>query len=279
LNFTLKAANRGQPLYEDLREKIRAASLLHLDETSWRLDGEGAWLWYAGNRDVDFFHIDPSRSAEVILEILGDHFGGDIVSDDYAVYNLVLARWRQSCLAHIIRTAKDVATEIRLIADTPVYAADIRFAEAMADFFADVCALDRKRRAGKLPRKKARSLVPTLRKRLRALCTGRLLHPKTLNLRDRLLSDKRDGRKLFTFLTRPGMPPTNNHAERALRGPVLARKISFGSRSAIGAHAFAVLASLLGTAHRQQRSPIPFLFALLTADAATALSALYVDSS
>ena len=149
----------------------------------------------------------------------------------------------------------------------------------MADFFADVCALDKKRRAGNLSRKKARALVPVLRKRLQALCAGRLLHPRTLNLRDRLLSDKRDARKLFTFLTRPGMPPTNNHAERALRGPVLARKISFGSRSPVGAQAFAVLASLLGTARRQHRSPLPFLFALLTANATTAQAALYADSA
>ena len=47
------------------------------------------------------------------------------------------------------------------------------------------------------------------------------------------------------------MPPTNNHAERAL----------------------------LGTARRQSQPIIPFLFALFTADIATAQAALYADSS
>ena len=31
---------------------------------------------------------------------------------------------------------------------------------------------------------------------------------------------------LFTFLRHPGMQPTNNHAERELRRPILRRKVS-----------------------------------------------------
>ena len=279
LNFSLKAARQGQPLYEDLRDKIRASSLLHLDESSWRIDGHGAWLWYAGNSALDFFAVDRSRAAQVIATILGDDFGGDIVSDDYAVYNLVLARFRQTCLAHIIRTAKDIAAEICLMPESKRYADDIRFATAIAEFFQEVCALDQKRRSNRLSRKKARAMVPRLRRRLRALCSRARSHPKAINLQDRLLSPERDAKKLFTFLTRLGMPPTNNHAERALRGPVISRKISFGSRSDVGAHAFAVLASLLGTAHRQNRDPLAFLNALLTQPTPAAQAALYANSA
>ena len=279
LNFSLTAAGRSQPLYDDLREKIRAATLLHLDETSWRWDGLGAWLWYAGNADLDFFHIDRSRATAVIAAMLGDTFGGDIVSDGYAVYDALRARWRQTCLAHIIRTAKELAAEIQLIENPAPYKTDMAFAHAMAGFFSEVCALDHQRRSGHLSRKRARALVPTLRRRLKASCSAQLAHPKALNLRDRLLSPERDAKKLFTFLTRPGMPPTNNHAERALRGPVLARKISFGSRSDTGAHAFAVLASILGTARRQNQPAIPFLYALFTANIATAQAALYANST
>jgi hypothetical protein len=96
LNSSLTAALKGLPLYEDLRAKVRTSSLLHLDETSWRLDGFPAWLWYAGNSDLDFFHIDRSRSTAVITAILGDDFEGDIVSDDYIVYDKIMARFRQT---------------------------------------------------------------------------------------------------------------------------------------------------------------------------------------
>jgi len=279
LNFSLTAAGKSQPLYDDLREKLRASMLLHLDETFWRLNGFPAWLWYAGNAGLDFFHIDRSRATQVIAAILGDDFRGDIVSDGYAVYDAIVARWRQTCLAHIIRTAKEIAAELRLIKGPIDYQPDIDFAVAIAEFFKEVCALDRKRRNSKLSRKQARALVPKLRRRLGVICTMRLSHPKTLNLCDRLISEKRDAKKLFTFLTRPGMPPTNNHAERALRGPVISRKISFGSRSDAGAHAFAVLASLLGTARRQKKPPIPFLHALFTANIQTAQAALYSNST
>jgi hypothetical protein len=279
LNSSLKAAHMGLPLYEDLRSKIRAAMLLHLDETSWRLDGNPAWLWYAGNQDIDFFHIDRSRATEVILAILGDEFCGDVVSDGYIVYDAILARWRQTCLAHIIRTAKDILAELRLLPDIAHHQPDVDFCNAIAEFFSQVCALDRKRHAGRLSRKKARSLIPSLRRRLTAICSVSLLHPKTLNLCDRLTSVKRDAKKLFTFLARPGMPPTNNHAERALRGPVLSRKISFGSRSKTGADTSAILASILGTARRQNQPPLPFLYKLFTTDTPTAQAALYANTA
>jgi len=279
LQFSLTAAEKSEPLYDDLREKIRASTLLHLDETSWRLDGVPAWLWYAGNSDLDFFHINPSRATEVIANILGDDFAGDIVSDGYAVYDVIIARWRQTCLAHIIRTARDIASEIQLIEDHKPYESDIVFANAIAKFFSEVCALDRKRQAGRLSRKQARSMIPALRRRLKSICAVKLSHKKTLNLSDRLISPERDTNKLFTFLTRPGMPPTNNHAERALRGPVISRKISFGSRSESGARAFAILASLIGTAHRQNQPSLNFLCNLFTADIETARASLYQSSA
>lgn len=276
LNFTMAAAHKARPLYEDLKEKIRAAGLLHLDETSWRIDGDPAWLWYAGNADLDFFQIARSRATEVILDILGDDFRGDFVSDGYAVYNAILARWRQTCLAHIIRTAKEIAAEIRLVANPAPYAADLAFLDAIALFFSEVCHLDHLRHENKLPRRKARALIPTLTRRLKALCSATpFAHAKTLNLRDRLLDAKRDAKRLFTFLSRPGMPPTNNHAERALRGPVIARTISFGSRSDHGAEAFAQLASLIGTAKRQGRNPLDLLNTLFTANTTTAHDALF----
>lgn len=279
LNATLTAGNKALPLYEDLRDKLRAAALLHLDETSWRLDGLPAWLWYVGNADLDFFHIDRSRSSAVITAILGDDFNGDIVTDGYIVYDAILARWRQTCLAHIIRTAKDIVAELNLIEDPTPYQHDVAFLETIANFFSEVCKLDHQRRSGRLSRKKARTLVPTLRRRLHAICSGRLVHTKTLNLRDRLLSAKRDAKKLFTFLTRPGMPPTNNHSERALRAEVIARKISFGSRSPAGALAFAVLASILGTARRQRRPLIPLLYSLFTEETPTVQAALFANTA
>ncbi len=95
------------------------------------------------------------------------------------------------------------------------------------------------------------------------------------NLRQRLTDPKRDAPNLFTFLKVNGMPPTNNHAEQALRLPVIFRKICFGSRSLTGAQALAVNLSLLTTAKRQGRSPIELFQEILLHGDDTPLSMIY----
>ena len=95
------------------------------------------------------------------------------------------------------------------------------------------------------------------------------------NLRARITDPKRDALKLFTFLKVNGMPPTNNHAEQALRLPVIFRKISFGSRSLFGAQALATNLSLLTTAKRQQRDPVDLFKTLLLKGSTTPIAALY----
>jgi transposase len=54
--------------------------------------------------------------------------------------------------------------------------------------------------------------------------------------------------KLFVFLYRTDVDPTNNVAERALRPSVIHRKVTGCFRSEWGANAFAALASVIDTA-------------------------------
>ena len=70
VGFDRKASKYGAPLYPDLREKIRISEVVHADETSWRNDGSGHYVWFAGNEKLAFFHIAKSRSTEVANNIL-----------------------------------------------------------------------------------------------------------------------------------------------------------------------------------------------------------------
>jgi len=97
--FSHGAAQQGDGLYEDLRNKIRASHIAHADETHWRIDGQGAFLWYGGNEQVAFFHADSSRSSDVAISIFGESFQGNLVTDSYATYNAVTPKKRQVCLA------------------------------------------------------------------------------------------------------------------------------------------------------------------------------------
>jgi hypothetical protein len=57
MNFDRTAIQNGQPLYEDLEQKVRAANA-HADETHWCEDGINQFVWYAGNDQLAFYLID-----------------------------------------------------------------------------------------------------------------------------------------------------------------------------------------------------------------------------
>jgi transposase len=70
---------------------------------------------------------------------------------------------------------------------------------------------------------------------------------------------------LWTFATVPGVEPTNNHAERGLRGAVILRKVSLGSQSDDGECIVERLLSASVTCRLQKRSLFAYLSEVLAA--------------
>jgi len=68
---------------------------------------------------------------------------------------------------------------------------------------------------------------------------------------------------LWTFADHAGVEPTNNHAERALRGAVIYRKLSLGSQSEHGERRIARLLSAHTTCRLQRRPFHAYLIDLL----------------
>ena len=276
LGFDRKAAGRGTPIYEDLREKIRASDVVHADETSWRDDGVGHYVWFAGNENLAFFHIDRHRSAEVAKTIFGEDFDGTLVRDRYAAYNGIGVDW-QICIAHIITKAKEISTEHALLPQTEKDTATGRFCDRVRDLCSRLCDVGQKLKSGDIPWKAAAKIEKRFVTELSKICKQTLHFKPAETLRTYLAGP--DQKFLFTFLRRPGVPPTNNHAEQSLRHLVIFRKIFFGTRSESGLKTHSILPSLLQTARRQGVHPREFLQTLLTADTATAQAALYNNSS
>ena len=137
------------------------------------------------------------------------------------------------------------------------------------------CAIGRRRNLGELLYSKAQGLIPQLTKIRNEICMNTLKDAAAENLRKRITDPKRDGDRLFAFLEINRMEPTNNHAEQALRLPVIFRKISFGSRSLEGAQKLAVNLSLIGTARRQNKDPIEMFKTILLKGANTPPEILY----
>ena len=70
---------------------------------------------------------------------------------------------------------------------------------------------------------------------------------------------------LWTFASVPGVEPTNNHAERGLRGAVIYRRLSFGSQSEEGERSIERLLSASITCRLQKRSLFAYLSEVLAA--------------
>jgi transposase len=277
LGFDRTAAKKGAPLYEDLREKMRASEVVHADETSWRNNGIGHYAWYAGNSDLAFFHIDRHRSTEVAQALLGLTFDGVLVTDRYAAYNGVHAKERQACLAHLITRAKEISRELRLMEGSSKDTLAETFCEHVARFFSQACAIGKELLRGNLTWKGTRRIEKRLTSELKKICTGTLQYKPAETLRAFLMG--KDQKHLFTFLRHPGVPPTNNQAEQSIRFLVIFRKIMFGTRSEKGLRTHSILPSLVLTSLRQGHKPREFLEVLLTSDTKTAQDALYRNSS
>jgi hypothetical protein len=278
LGFDKKAATKGKPLYEDLREKIKASEFLHADETGWRNNGINHHLWFAGNPDLAFFHIDRHRSSDVAKSIIGSQFDGILITDGYAAYNPINSKARQACLAHLLRNAQEIIDQIDLQKSLGFHDKKARrFCEKIIKLFKTACDCGSLIRSGRIKPEKLPLLKHDFLDQLQTICKSPLQHHAAEKFRKRIFEKEID--RLFTFLTYPYIQPTNNHAEQSLRPAVIHRKITFGNRSFEGINNHGILLSLIHTAKRQNQHPRQFLETLLVADTQTAQAALYNDSS
>ena len=277
LGFDRQAVAKGAAIYDDLRQKIKASAVIHADETSWRSDGIGHFAWYAGNTDLAFFHIDRHRSTAVAQSILGSDFGGVLITDRYAAYNGVNAKERQSCLAHIIRKAKEITQELLLMDSTARDEKAAVFCAGITTLLSKACSAGRDLLAGNLQQTQALCIEKQFASKLQKLCADTLRYKPAETLRVALIG--KDQQYLFTFLRHPGVQPTNNQAEQSIRFLVIFRKIMFGTRSESGLKTHSILPSLVLTAIRQGQPPRQFLQTLLTSDTAKAQAALYCNSA
>lgn len=277
--FDRKATHKGEALYEDLKEKVRASMIAHADETSWREDGINHFVWYAGNEDLAYFHINRHRSSEVAQSILGTDFRGILNSDGYAAYNGVNPKGRQACLAHLIRNAKEIKQEILLKPKRYQDKQAVIFCDAIVNLFKKACEIGQKFINGDIPWDRAGLFERRFYSAIDSIAISKLNTEKAEKFRTRLLDPKKEYNRLFTFLKYQNVQPTNNQAEQSLRNIVIFRKICFGTRSPEGSHSHSVLPSLLLTAKRQGQHPLNFFKTLFLEDTATAQRALYYNSS
>ena len=263
-----------QKQYHRLKLVLRAAGVVHADETGWRTNGKNGYLWTLTTADVKspvtLYHVDRSRGAKVILELLGKAFGsgGDqtLVSDFYSVYDQFDGP-QQKCLTHLLRELRDTISRRPELAQH-------RFFKRCKKLVQDMLRLKKRRK--KLETVEYWHQVDLVEQRLEELSQQQWDDPDADRLTGRLSKYRT---KLTTFLHKKEVDGTNNAAERALRPAVVMRKITGGSRSDDGAKAWAILASVMRTAEQQGRPVLETIKTLLKAEWAGKDIALLTDTS
>jgi hypothetical protein len=247
----LEAGRAVEPLEDQLVEELRQAEVAHVDETSWRQGATALWLWVFVSTEVSLYLI-AYRTAEMLETVLKDAFPGWLMSDGYHVYRAMKRRLR--CWAHLVRKARGLAQCL----DPPAQ----RFGQAVLD---EMTGLMKAVYAAR--ESPGRDLVSACREeveRLRALCQQHreARHEKTRALARELLND---WEAIFQVLAHPELPLTNNEAERALRHWVIARKLSFGTRTLEGSRAYGLLASVIETCRKRRQLPWGYLAQVIRA--------------
>ena len=257
---------RFVPLFEPLAKAILAhqntAALRHADETTWRVQAyrekgrsSRAWLWTSVSADAVYYHIDPSRSAEVAKLLFGSTKDTVVlVCDRLSTYKRlareldgkVILQW---CWAHQRRTFIDCAAgHVRLTRWCRQWIERIaeiyRLNDARLEHYDPTLPLERQSPAFDAAHAKLKQAVDKLFTDAEAELAGmsdRARRAKAL----RSLLNHREG--LCVFVDKPFVPMDNNRAELALRGAVIGRALSFGSDSVKGAAYTAIMYSVAGT--------------------------------
>lgn len=230
LDLTRRAADAVQPVYDAILDRIRGAPVLYIDETSIDVQGENHWIWVFTTPTEAFFVIRKSRGMKVLLEVLTREFVGIIVCDGWRSYSGFTNRI-QRCWAHLLRESKDLAEKIPEA--VPIHEA----LKNLYDQLTDALKSD--------PPPEVRKVMwHSARTRLGQLITGEYANLKVQNF----IGKVSNGFEFwFTFVIQPGVEPTNNRAERALREHVVIRKIIGTLRNSKGTSIHERLMTVLAT--------------------------------
>ena len=247
-----RVARRGEATWHALHDAAGRSMVNGIDETGWNVAAQLRWLWVVVSEQVTVCDILPGRGFEEAASLLGADYEGWLNHDGWAVYYKFLRAGHQSCISHLIRRCRDML-EVCSPAATP-------FPMAVKAILEKGLALRDRYHRGELSTHGLWTATGRLEAELDRRLARSYRDPANQRLANHL---HRERPYLFTFLYCPGLDATNNAAERALRPLVVARKNWGGNRTDKGAHAQAVLSSILATARQQGKNPLDVLIDLL----------------
>jgi transposase len=252
-----------------LKATVKAAPAVNTDDTGWRVGGEPAFLMAFTTDEVTVYQIRERHTNAQVREVIPADYPGVMGCDRGTSYDAQELRdvRQQKCLRHVARSLEEELER------DPGNA----FAQMLKERVEAAHALWRAYRQGKIDRETydrqgaeiSRAVsVRFVKERVRLHFASRCRSPEA-TVRDQVnrrlvegIGEVHARGHLLRFLDDPTIEPTNNRAERALRGAVIARKVSHCSKTERGAEAYAAFVSVIRTARQVGRSVIDALVRL-----------------
>ncbi len=244
--------------HAQLVQAVLSSPAVNLDETGWHTAGEGRTLWTATTPEAAIFRVAEDRHRDRLEELIGKDFEGIACSDRWWAYDHLDPCCRQVCWQHVYRDFRRHAEGLAL--QKAFGEAGLALTERL---FTAWGAFGEHRDRARL----ACEMEP-IQAELLELLEHAARKSKRTRLHRRFAANLlKIWPALFTFVTVEGVEPTNNAAERSLRGPVIYRKLSHGTRSDDGERFIERILSASVTCRLQRRSLFAYLVELFTAQA------------
>ena len=245
-----KASDSLRTPYEQLLDRLPHEECLNVDETGHKDSGKRLWTWCFRASLYTLFKISPSRGSEVLLEVLGEEFDGVLGCDYFSAYRKYMKDADvlvQFCLAHLIRDVKFLVGH----PEPRNRAYGRRVLEALRNLFAVI------------HRRESMSEAAFANQLQEAgnILYGTAIHrvPRTREAENLAYRFDMHGESYIRFITTPGVEPTNNLAEQAIRFVVIDRKVTQGSRGEAGQRWLERIWTIIASCTQQGRSVFHFL--------------------
>ena len=251
-----KVSEAMEQAWRELLEALPGQAILNVDETGHKDRGDRMWTWCFRASLFTVFKIDPTRSGDVLIEVLGEEFQGVLGCDFFSAYRRYMREFDvrlQFCMAHLIREVKYLTT----LPDGPTKAYGERFREALRHLFGVIHQRE--------------ELSPALFQSRLEAARREVIRQATQNVPSTRLAEnlaarmQKFGEGYFRFITTPGVEPTNNSAEQAIRFVVIDRHITQGTRGKKGQNWCERIWTAIATCVQQGRSVWEYLEATVQA--------------
>jgi transposase len=235
--------------YGELVERVRSEPRVNVDETGHKEKGRSLWTWCFRSPAFTLFRIDPSRGSDVLDAVLTKEFRGLISCDYFSAYRKYMADADvqvQFCLAHLIRDVKFLMS----FPDRSTRSYAGRMLGALRRLFRVI------HRRPRMSEERFRAAIERERRDFLRVAKRAPMGCEAQNLAKRF---RLHGDAYFRFITTPGVEPTNNLAEQALRFVVIDRRITQGTRGRAGRRWCERVWTALATCAMPHRSAFGYL--------------------